>query len=351
MVEFICLKLDILSKGGKIYYTDTDSIVTDTELDTKQVNENEIGKLKLEQNINKGIFISGKLYWICNDKGEFIIRAKGVKSKSLSYSDFVNLYKDNNINTAIKRQSKIDWAAGDVKITDKNITISSSAYTKRTKLYRDGRWVDTRPKVINTVDTSIVVWKPKDYSLIVYYSINQTFFTDKSEKILGISQPVLMTVHTDSTGMEKSQVNLEVTNTHVHTDSTGMKKSHVKLQDTNTHLNYEFKWWYWCIIPLSIIGYYMSLILSEGEEDLSNAYDVKDISYEEHTNIENNITELNDLLNSKIELPPDDVLNEEWPRRPISIEGVSIRVENTIALESGLNKGGKSWSFIYLLLT
>lgn len=56
------LKLDIVSKNGNIYYTDTDSIVCDIKLDNNIVDPNLLGKLKLEHIVRVGIFISGKTY-------------------------------------------------------------------------------------------------------------------------------------------------------------------------------------------------------------------------------------------------------------------------------------------------
>jgi len=54
------IKLDILKMGGKIYYSNTDSIVTDIQLSDNYVSNKELGKLKLEHEIKDGIFISGK---------------------------------------------------------------------------------------------------------------------------------------------------------------------------------------------------------------------------------------------------------------------------------------------------
>lgn len=51
------LKLYILSLGGKIYYSDTDSIITDLKLNDKMISSNELGKLKLEHIVKIGIFI------------------------------------------------------------------------------------------------------------------------------------------------------------------------------------------------------------------------------------------------------------------------------------------------------
>ena len=44
------IKLDVLSKGGNIYYTDTDSIVTDIPLDEHLIG-NDLGQFKLEYRI------------------------------------------------------------------------------------------------------------------------------------------------------------------------------------------------------------------------------------------------------------------------------------------------------------
>ena len=55
------IKQFILEKGGNIYYSDTDSIVTDIELPKDRISPTEIGKLKLLHEISKGIFLSGKM--------------------------------------------------------------------------------------------------------------------------------------------------------------------------------------------------------------------------------------------------------------------------------------------------
>lgn len=76
-------KLDILNTGGKIYYSDTDSIVTDIELPSELVSNNELGKFKLEYKVKEGIFISGKTYCLITQDDKLIKRAKGVNIDSL----------------------------------------------------------------------------------------------------------------------------------------------------------------------------------------------------------------------------------------------------------------------------
>lgn len=50
------LKLAILNQGANIYYSDTDSIITDRPLDTNLVDTNLLGKLKLEHKVSKAFF-------------------------------------------------------------------------------------------------------------------------------------------------------------------------------------------------------------------------------------------------------------------------------------------------------
>jgi hypothetical protein len=164
------IKLYILSKGGYIYYSDTDSIVTNIKLDSNMVNKNELGKLKLEYEVKKGIFITNKTYCIINSKDEFISKAKGVRSDSLQYKDFEELLEERNVIT-VRRESKLNWSEGDVKIYDRDITINSNSYNKRQKVYTNNKWTDTKPnirkyhttryfeKYRNYFDKNIVIYK------------------------------------------------------------------------------------------------------------------------------------------------------------------------------------------------
>lgn len=91
------LKLDIINMGGSIYYSDTDSIVTNIKLPSNFVSPTELGKLKLEHNIKHGIFITGKTYCMITYENKFINKAKGIKSKSLNYTDYCLLLNNVDI--------------------------------------------------------------------------------------------------------------------------------------------------------------------------------------------------------------------------------------------------------------
>lgn len=106
------LKLEILSKGGKLYYTDTDSIVTNLELDESFVDSKALDKLKLEHLVNKAIFIASKLYALITRANELIIKAKGVNKASITFDDFKNLLSKNDSKIVTKTQSIKDGEKG-----------------------------------------------------------------------------------------------------------------------------------------------------------------------------------------------------------------------------------------------
>lgn len=77
-----------------LYYTDTDSIITSSELPNSMIDKKEIGLLSLEDKIKQGYFIMPKLYAYENIKGDIIIKAKGLHNenkKNLSLNNFKQL--------------------------------------------------------------------------------------------------------------------------------------------------------------------------------------------------------------------------------------------------------------------
>lgn len=58
------IMLYILENNGTLYYTDTDSIVTDLRLPEEMVHPTTLGKLKLEHTVVEGYFIADKTYAI-----------------------------------------------------------------------------------------------------------------------------------------------------------------------------------------------------------------------------------------------------------------------------------------------
>jgi len=67
------------NKNLQIYYTDTDSIDIDKELDSKLVGK-ELGQMKLEYIFEDAVFLSPKMYGGITDNGNQVVRIKGLKN-------------------------------------------------------------------------------------------------------------------------------------------------------------------------------------------------------------------------------------------------------------------------------
>lgn len=152
--------LEILRKGGKIYYTDTDSIVTDIsleEIDPDLVG-NDLGQFKLEYLIKEGYFISNKTYALLLNDNTTVIKAKGVTQGSLTIEQFKDMYY-NNKNILTKKSHTIkDLSKGFVNLTNKDILLKYDSFLKRIKIYdRNGLWVDTKPITYNNITKSLTI--------------------------------------------------------------------------------------------------------------------------------------------------------------------------------------------------
>jgi hypothetical protein len=106
-----------------LYYTDTDSIYTDSELDSSFIDSKTLGKLKLEHVCKRAIFLTPKVYCLETIEGEFIYKIKGLKKDTdLSFQDFEKLLIKNSL--IKKNQNK--WSRN---LSEAKITILNQIYT------------------------------------------------------------------------------------------------------------------------------------------------------------------------------------------------------------------------------
>lgn len=83
--------------NGKVYYCDTDSIMTNRLLPDNKVNSL-IGNMKLEHNISQGLLVKPKMYFIkdnvtTNKDNQKLVRAKGLHGLN-AITDFKNVLRD-----------------------------------------------------------------------------------------------------------------------------------------------------------------------------------------------------------------------------------------------------------------
>jgi DNA polymerase elongation subunit (family B) len=75
-----------------LYYSDTDSIYLDRPLPDYMVSSTELGKLKLENVLDKAIFLAPKMYYLESEEGAIIYKVKGLKHEvELTLEDFNSL--------------------------------------------------------------------------------------------------------------------------------------------------------------------------------------------------------------------------------------------------------------------
>jgi len=88
-----------------LYYSDTDSIYIDKPLSDSLVSNKILGLMKLENSIEKAIFLSPKVYCLETIDGDIIYKVKGLSHKiELTMNDFDNLLiKETSL---IKKQIK-----------------------------------------------------------------------------------------------------------------------------------------------------------------------------------------------------------------------------------------------------
>nr|YP_009487321.1 hypothetical protein [Russula virescens]AWB36223.1 hypothetical protein [Russula virescens] len=105
----------------RLFYTDTDSIYTDSEIDSSYVDPKLLGKLKLEYFCEKAIFLGPKIYCLKTKNG-LIIKVKGLKDiSSLTFDSFNHLLSKKTIKVSHKK-----WFR---KISEGKITIKDQLYT------------------------------------------------------------------------------------------------------------------------------------------------------------------------------------------------------------------------------
>jgi hypothetical protein len=142
------IKLDILNKGGSIYYTDTDSIVTDLKLDDNLVGK-DIGQFKLEHEIEEAYFISSKTYCLKTKTGHIIKKSKGLSSKVLIFDDYISLFSGQNVErTRLITIRNYNQGSVTVNVPQK-IKLNGNSYTKREKIFDNNNiWINTKPLYI-----------------------------------------------------------------------------------------------------------------------------------------------------------------------------------------------------------
>jgi len=147
------------------YYTDTDSAVLGSPLPEEEVSSIELGKLKMEYYVKKGIFLAPKSYTLVTEDAGNIIKHKGPAKDLVSREWYELQYTDPSRTEEIihKRNFFIDRRRLKILKKNVNITLGIKVDNKRDPVYDDNNlWVDTKPKeIIDFRDKESLIYKMK----------------------------------------------------------------------------------------------------------------------------------------------------------------------------------------------
>jgi len=107
--------------GNPCIYSDTDSVVLPKQLPINIIGK-ELGQMKLEHQIDKGIFIRKKLYAIIDHLGNSIIKSSGVKSDTLNFEKFKLLLAGDSVN-CIALSFEVIWKDLNINIVNRSINL------------------------------------------------------------------------------------------------------------------------------------------------------------------------------------------------------------------------------------
>ena len=129
-----------------LYYSDTDSAAIDKELPESMIG-NALGQFKLENVVDRAVFLAPKVYGLITEDGDEIIKVKGLTQESASLININELEKllvqGSSVNI-----SQTKWYK---KVYESEITVQEIAYTlkvtsnKRKAIYEEGVFNNTKP--------------------------------------------------------------------------------------------------------------------------------------------------------------------------------------------------------------
>ena len=133
------------------YYTDTDSAILGSPLPEDEISSFELGKLKIEHFVKKGIFLAPKSYTLFTKDGGDIIKHKGPAKDFVNVEWFESQLADLSRTKQITVEShfRIDWHTLNIAKKEFQVTLGTQVGTKREPVYDNNNvWVDTQPKEV-----------------------------------------------------------------------------------------------------------------------------------------------------------------------------------------------------------
>ena len=107
-----------------LYYTDTDSAYIDKALPKYMVSDKILGKMKLENVLDKAIFLAPKVYYLITELGQHIYKVKGLSHDViLNYNDFQSLLQKESFLKRLQTKWRKNLSEGNISVLDEVYTL------------------------------------------------------------------------------------------------------------------------------------------------------------------------------------------------------------------------------------
>lgn len=156
--------------GILVYYSDTDSLVTNKPLPDYLLGS-KLGQLKIEENIKSGLFLAPKVYGYINPELKSKVKIKGLKSPFDYFELYPVLYKNTTLSKSQSKWYRL-WNEGTISIKDELYSLNLTYHKRQLVFDSSNKLVGTRPYIINQGEII-------NFSFDYVYNISEPDFKNK----------------------------------------------------------------------------------------------------------------------------------------------------------------------------
>ena len=132
-------------KGINIYYSDTDSIFTNKELDQSFIG-NDLGKMKLEHHFKKAVFLAPKVYGGVDFNNKEYVKVKGLKNP-INFNELLDLLnKDSKLEINQEKWHR-NISKGEININKEIYTLMITDNKRKLVYDSNNNFIDTLPYI------------------------------------------------------------------------------------------------------------------------------------------------------------------------------------------------------------
>ena len=133
-----------------LYYSDTDSIYIDRPLNENFISSTILGKMKLENIVDKAIFLSPKVYCLETENKEFIYKVKGLSHEiKLNFEDFIKLLKKDAILKKDQEKFFRSLSKGHIELMNQIYTLQVTDNKRKLIYNKNSKLIGTKPYIID----------------------------------------------------------------------------------------------------------------------------------------------------------------------------------------------------------